>query len=117
MQEVIHRCDAPRGLSGSTRRPCGERVPNNEPLSIVVNGTRYQADLCKEHQDQLLAAISLYVRPVRNDQGRAVYEGAGGHYATKDVRAWAIARGYEVAGSGRLPNELHEEYRRAHGLG
>lgn len=40
--------------------------------------------------------------------------GAVRTFATRDVRAWLRAQGRDVAESGRLPNELIEEYRREH---
>jgi len=39
--------------------------------------------------------------------------GTDGTFTTKDVREWARSRGYDVAPTGRLPDSLIDEYRRA----
>lgn len=117
MEEVVRRCDTPVGRKGGT---CGERIPEDRPFVFTVDGVEYAADLCDKHREAFKEAISVYMqvaRPVRTRAGsavRAAIRGQNGVFTTKDVRAWLREQGRDVAGSGRLPQELIEEYKIAH---
>lgn len=122
MQEIVHRCDMPVGKSGN---PCGERVPDDAPTDFGLLGQAYEADLCERHRGDLIKAMEKYVeiakpasaprnRPAPRRNGvRAVLKGKKGVFTQKDVREWLREQGRDVASSGRLPNELIEEYKQA----
>lgn len=116
-QEVVHRCDMPVGKKGNT---CGERVPDDEPVQFTFEGVDYDVDLCERHREVMTNAMAPFVSiaKVRAPRTRAnvrqVLRGRSGSFTTKDVRLWLQEQGREVAPSGRLPNELIQEYVDAH---
>lgn len=118
MQEVVRKCDA---TVGKNANKCGERVPNDKPLTFAVEGVHYEADLCDKHRAAFLDSVAPYTdlaRPVSTRSGsavRAVLKGKRGVFTTKDVRQWLKEQGRDVSPSGRLPNEFIEEYKAAHG--
>lgn len=116
MQEVVRRCDKLIGTKGNR---CGERVPDDSPTLFSFQGVAYSSDLCEKHQSELEAVLAPFLttaEPTTTKSGHAVRKamrGKKGAFTTKDVREWLTANGREVAGSGRLPNALIEEYKEA----
>lgn len=113
MEEVIRRCDFKIGTKG---RVCGETVPDNEPTPI--NGD-YSADLCGRHREGYNAAVAPYldvaVKVSTTRKGHHVRRSLSGRsgqpFTTADVREWMRSQGREVSDSGRLPNDVIEEYK------
>ena len=121
MQEVVRRCDMPMKRKGGGTGPCGERVPGDTPQTFALDGTQYEGDFCEKHQGELRNCLAPYIEVARENRSRtaqnvrASLKGRGkGTFTTKDVRKWLEEQGREVAPSGRLPNELIEEFRAAH---
>lgn len=44
-------------------------------------------------------------------------DSGGGEPTTADIRAWARDEGYDVAASGKLPQDIVDAYHEAHGSG
>lgn len=116
-EEIVRKCDREIGKKGNR---CGQRVPEDKPYPFTVEGVNYEADLCERHQRELADCLAPFVaisRPVSSRTGTAVrkaLKGKSGVFTTKDVRNWLREQGREVAPSGRLPNELIQEYVAAH---
>lgn len=118
MQEVIRRCD----YQVSKGKVCGEKVPDNAPTEFAVDAVNYEADLCAAHKKEMLTAMKSFLdiaSPTKTRAGRAVrsaIRGKKGTFTTKDVRAWLQEQGREVSPTGRIPNDLIEEYKVAQGV-
>lgn len=99
---------------------CGERIPNDAPQVFGLDGKQYEGDFCTKHQEDLRASMAPFVAVSRDTRSRAAQtvraalKGKKGTFTTKDVRKWLEEQGRDVASSGRLPNELIDEYRAAH---
>lgn len=122
MQEIVRRCDMPVKRKGG-ESACGERVPEDTPLSFGLDGTQYEGDFCQKHQDEMRNCMATYIEVSRaasktrvSNNVRAALKGKQGTFTTKDVRKWLEEQGREVAPSGRLPNELIEEFKAANAM-
>lgn len=120
MQEIIRRCDLPV-KRGRETAPHGEVVSDDLPTSFALEGVAYESDLCDEHKQELRDCLAKFIAAsteVRSSSGgsgvRRALKGKKGGFTTKDVRQWMQEQGRDVAPSGRLPNEVIEEYRAAH---
>jgi hypothetical protein len=121
MQEILMRCDMPLKKRGELV-PCGEEVTNAEPTLFSLGTSAYKAELCDVHREKLEDSLASFIQiaeqvRVNPSQVRRAVKGKKGTFTTKDVRKWLEEQGREVAPSGRLPNELIEEYRTAHSGG
>lgn len=100
--------------------PCGERVPGDTPQIFGLGPKQYEGDLCEKHAGDLHNCLAPFIAVAHENRSRtsqnvrASLKGKKGEFTTKDVRKWLEEQGREVAPSGRLPNELIEEYRTAH---
>lgn len=105
---------------GSKKVPCGKDVPNNEPTAVTIATTKYLMDLCEEHQEAMQAALQPFLDVANDVQKRTgnvvrkVIQGKKGAFTTKDVRNWLKAEGREVSETGRLSNEIIQEFMDAH---
>lgn len=121
MEQVQRFCDFDVKAKRGEVRPCGQRLPNDQPTSFTVFGKSYEVDICEEHQEVLRGCLAPFVdkakkvKPVRNvetnSRGRLVHRRGQAAFTTKDVRVWAQERGIEVAPAGRLPTSLVEDYK------
>lgn len=112
------RCDMPLKKRGELV-PCGEEVLGAEPTLFSLGSTTYKAELCEVHSQKLTEALAPFIEvseQVRANasQVRKALKGKKGTFTTKDVRKWLAEQGRDVAPSGRLPNELIDEYKAAH---
>ena len=114
MQEIIRRCDMPVKKRGDSA-PCGDP---GEERSFALDSAAYTADLCDRHHKELSDSMAPFIAvgtPSRSGQAiRGALKGKKGAFTTKEVRRWLESQGRDVAPSGRLPNELIEEYKAAH---
>jgi hypothetical protein len=118
MQEIVRLCDMPVNQKGGGSAPHGQKV-TGEPTQFSVGGTGYEVDLCVTHRSEFDKALAPFIEAASpiSRTGTAVrkaLKGKKGGFTTKDVRKWLSEQGREVAPSGRLPNELIEEYKTAH---
>lgn len=121
MEETIRRCDVVVG-KGRNRAAHGEVI--KDPVRITVGGKNYLMDICPEHEAEMLERLQPYLSIARragqalprNGRGRAVMRAKGGRpFTTADVRIWARENGKDVPATGRVPNELIEEFKEAVG--
>lgn len=118
MQEVIRRCDMPV-KRGRDTAPHGEVVPDELPTQFSLEGISYAGDFCEGHRQELRNCLAPFISASTQTTSasgpvRRTLKGKKGGFTTKDVRAWMQDQGRDVAPSGRLPNEVIEEYRAAH---
>jgi len=119
MQEIIRRCDVPV-KRGRETVPHGEVVPDDLPTPFALEGVAYEGDFCEDHRTELRESLAKFIAvstEVPRGSGSAVrraLKGKQGGFTQKDVRKWLLDQGRDVAPSGRLPNEVIEEYRAAH---
>ncbi|RZU36038.1 Lsr2 protein [Streptomyces sp. BK022] len=107
---------------GRKAEVCGQDVPNDESTVFQIGTTRYEADLCQEHQDEMLEAMEPYTsiahtaRKRVGTQVRKAIQGKGGQaFTAQDVRQWLREeRGYDVPDTGRLTKAWIEEFEAAH---
>ena len=115
MQEVIRKCDYK--VSGKAH---GEVIDG--PTYFTVDDVTYEMDVCAAHEKEFKKALEPFLKianPVKTRAGRAVrsaLRGKKGTFTTKDVRAWLQEQGREVSPTGRIPNDLIEEYKVAQGV-
>ncbi|MFF1701216.1 histone-like nucleoid-structuring protein Lsr2 [Streptomyces sp. NPDC058252] len=120
MADVVKKACDVKIRRGSKKVACGKDVPNNEPTSVTIGTTKYVMDLCEEHQGALMSALEPYtsvasdVLQRRGNVVRKAIQGKRGAFTTKDVRNWLKQQGREVTETGRLPNDLIQEYVEAH---
>ena len=86
-----------------------------------LDGTEYEIDLSAKHDEELRAALGIYVAHARKVSGSA-RKGTPGRAARKPsavdnvaARAWARENGYDIKERGRVPAELVAKYREAVG--
>lgn len=123
--EIIKKCDFRVGR-GRNIHPHGVTVEGNEATTFRIGGVEYSADLCSEHRAAMLECLQPFIAiskrtgrsySPRNARGRMVMRAKGGvTFTTKDVRRWLEEQGREVPNTGRLANEIIEEYKVANGL-
>lgn len=120
MADVVNKACDVKVRRGSKKVACGKAVPNNEPTPVTIGTTKYLMDLCEEHQAAMMSALEPYtsvasdVQQRRGTVVRKAIQGKRGAFTTKDVRNWLKEQGREVTETGRLPNEVIQEYVEAH---
>lgn len=98
--ELLRYCDAKTGKNGKS-------VCDNEAnqVTVIVNGTTFEVDLCPKHEKSLLiaplTALSPPSAPVSNGQVHTM----------ADAREWLLGKGYEVSLRGRVPDRYLAEFR------
>lgn len=119
-EKTSRYCDFVQHRKGKADNVCGQPVPDDEPTPVTLGTTRYLIDLCAEHQEALKADLLPYTSLAHDTQqrrGTAVrkaIQGKAGAFTTKDVREWLKAQGRPVTDTGRLSNDLIQEYQEAH---
>lgn len=88
-----------------------------ETVAFTVDGVAYEIDLNTDHAQQLRDAFAPWLTRARRVGGRrSTRRGAtstsSNHLA--EVRAWAKARGLQVAERGRVSQDVQDAYRAAH---
>ena len=95
-----------------------EGGPADETVQFGLDGRQYEIDLSAPNAEKLREALRPFVatgRRAQNKPARATAyrsSGAGNPEAAK-IRAWAKENGYEVAGRGRVAQEIRNAYYRA----
>jgi hypothetical protein len=125
-EQITRTCDFPVG-KGRNEHACGKPVPDNKPTMFALNNEIREADLCEEHQRPLHAAFVQYFPISRRLQAqvsktgipfgaRKVMTAPGTRltFTSKQVRDWLREQGYEVPESGRIKENLIQEYVQAH---
>jgi hypothetical protein len=91
--------------------------PADETVAFGLDGRDYQIDLNAKHAASFrkqLAAFVARARLVAPRRSRGTVRSAASRERSRQIRAWAKQRGFEVAEHGRLPVHVIREYERAH---
>jgi hypothetical protein len=86
-----------------------------ETVTFALDGHTYEIDLTNKNAGALRKALSPYIsagRRVKTSRGAKVKHVQVGPDA-KTIKEWARANGYEVAGRGRVPNDIREAFEAA----
>lgn len=92
----------------------------DETVSFALDGVEYEIDLSETNASKLREALAPWLGHARKTGGRrrrAATAGAAkgsGPSSTSEIRAWALANGYEVSSRGRVSAEVREAYEQAH---
>ena len=91
--------------------------PAEETVTFGVDGREYQIDLNAKHAATFRKQLAAFVeraRLVGRHRPRSTARSAASRERSREIRAWAEQQGFEVAGHGRLPAHVIQEYERAH---
>jgi hypothetical protein len=92
--------------------------PADETVHFGVDGRAYEIDLNMKHAARFRSLLAPFVERARLARGRrprAAIRTAAGRKRSGQIRAWAVRQGLNVADHGRLPENVINEYQRAHG--
>lgn len=92
----------------------------DETVTFGLDGVEYEIDLSAKNAEDLREALAPWVGHARRVGGRRKRGGrpavsADGTSSTSEIRAWALAQGYDVSSRGRVSADIREAYERAHG--
>lgn len=100
----------------------------DETVQFALDGVTYEIDLSAENAEELRDALAPYIEHARRAGGRkrtSSRRRRNGQVTTRSstaereqnqaIRAWAREQGYEISDRGRIPTEVAEAYRKAHG--
>jgi Lsr2 len=91
--------------------------PAEETVTFGVDGREYQIDLNAKHAATFRKQLAAFVeraRLVGRHRPRSTARSAASRERSREIRAWAEQQGFEVAGHGRLPAHVIQEYERTH---
>lgn len=91
--------------------------PADETVQFGVDGKGFEVDLSSRHAADFrrrLAPFVEHARPVRSRRPRASTRTTASRDRSREIRSWAEQHGLAVAGHGRLPGSVIEEYEAAH---
>jgi hypothetical protein len=91
--------------------------PADETVMFGVDGRDYQIDLNAKHAASFRKQVAAFVqraRPVALRRSRSPARSAASRERSRQIRAWAERRGFEIAEHGRLPDHVIQEYESAH---
>jgi hypothetical protein len=111
---------------------------DREPVQAVKtvrfswDGARHQIDLCSDHLDEVESTVNSWLRGSAPSNGtrrragkaggaakaaggskRAPAKRSGGSNASRELRSWAKANGYNVSDRGRIPGDVRTAYEAA----
>lgn len=92
-----------------------------ETVAFGLDGKNYEIDLSEDNATSLRLQMAHYIEAAREVRGRRrttnrITEATRPGKARpkpKEVREWAATQGIEVSGTGRIPNEVVEQYQAA----
>jgi hypothetical protein len=89
----------------------------DETVIFSWKGYSYEIDLSAKNVGKLDKALAPFIDKARRlgRAGKAGLKVAPARAASNaaDVRAWAVANGYDVPERGRIPNEIRDAYEQA----
>lgn len=96
----------------------GREVLAERTLGFELDGTAYEIDVNREHEQKLLAAMSPFVEHARlvkrSGQSRAGQRPRAGRRRSAEIRSWARDRGIELKDRGRIPHDIEARFDREH---
>ena len=97
--------------------------PADRTIEFGLDGVTYTIDLSDANAGKLRKALDPYIaagtRVSRRAAGRSAARPGSSRSSDRDqnkaIREWASKNGYEVSERGRIPQNVIEAYRAAHG--
>lgn len=86
-----------------------------ETVTFALDGAEYEIDLSNANAGNLRDSLAPWLAHARKTGGRrkrGAKLASGSN--TSDIRAWAVANGYEVSSRGRVSADIREAYEKAH---
>lgn len=91
------------------------------PVTLVLNGVEYRADLGAQSNEDFMAALEPYLsvftrvgKTSKRKGSRVTPSSTTSGLDNTAVRTWAGENGYTVSPRGRIPREVIDAYRAAH---
>jgi hypothetical protein len=88
--------------------------PDANTVQFAFEGVSYEIELSDEHLEEMRACLAPYMEHGRRTGGRRKNAGQPRAAETKSdsaaIRAWAEQQGIELAGRGRIPKAVIEQY-------
>jgi len=86
-------------------------------IAFALNGEGYSMDLSNKNAEAFYAALDPWLSIAT--RGKSVREAAVNNHLVAvqqraAIREWAIKQGMDVSSRGRIPQELADEYNKAH---
>lgn len=91
-----------------------------ESVRFGIDGSQYEIDLSAVNAKKFHRVIDEYIQAAHRprNSGRPVRRRTDGRRTSRDrsreIRAWAQGRGYQVKDRGRVPESIVAEYDEAH---
>jgi len=90
-----------------------------ETVTFGLNGTQYEIDLNSKNVAKLHKALDPFVGKARRTRGpkfatKRAHAAPPSGPAASEIRAWALANGYEVPAKGRIPAEIQKAFSEVH---
>lgn len=101
----------------------GKETLAERTFVFAVDGSDYEIDLSRKHEEKFLEAVGPFVKVAR--RGQRARRGASqpqpqrprsGRRRTAEIRQWAKDRGLNLKDRGRIPMAIEEQYDREHAL-
>jgi hypothetical protein len=102
----------------------GTTAENVETVNFALDGVVYDIDLKAENAAKLRDSVADFVANARRTGGRAKRAASTtdrraaaqprNKEQTKAIREWALRTGHQLAGRGRIPAHVIEEFEKAH---
>jgi hypothetical protein len=92
---------------------CGGDKAGDETLTVGLDGSSHEVDLCAKHAKQLRDAVAPFVAAGRRVSPRAGRRRPGGstnRQRTQAIRAWARKKGIQVSERGRISGDVIAKY-------
>ena len=91
--------------------------PADETVKFAIDGRHYVIDLTKANAAKFRRVMKPYVDAGRTDRVASARRRRGPSssetYKREEVRAWARAKGLNVAPRGRISNDIVDQWKRA----
>jgi hypothetical protein len=102
MLAVTKLCDFKDGFEAQTRQ-------------FSLDGHHYDIDVCRSHGESFDEAVRVWLERARHGN-RYKYKSRprASRKRSVAIRAWALARGYELEPAGRIPAAVVKAYDQAH---
>jgi hypothetical protein len=86
--------------------------PADETVTFGVDGRVFEIDLNAKHAASLRQQLARFVERARqvHQRSRTTARTTASRERSRSIRAWAEEQGFDVAGHGRLPASVIQEY-------
>lgn len=87
-----------------------------EIIRFGVGNKNYILDVSKENAEKFHEALAPFIEAARRAPETSKKNNNANRVNPREVRDWAQQRGIEVARRGKIPSEIIQQYKDAHGL-